>query len=389
MIRIAICGLAIALSPAVVSAQVFIPAQSPPNSPFGPLTPYRFQPYVGVGAQTIYGNVTVGQQVPFNSPLNRITNMPFQNWYARPSSAPPPLLPWSAGGRVSTGYMSGGSSNSTIMQNAQREMERAQGVAATARMFPGSSGAKHAAVDEEWNYEKFGTVGLPGGLKSVTENPDELVKALSFTDEQDLISGQALNQILLAVNAATSKGAKGPSAFLTPQLITDIRFHGSAEAEAVNFLMPGARLNFPTAFDAAVLKDVREALEKDFVAVATPLRDGKLPELMPLMRLGVEIQRARELATPVICELPFDEAVAARRFLNHLDIALVAFKAPNSFQMFNPAWASEGGSVGELVKHMAKFKLVFGPAPSGGGDAYVALHKGLSTYLFVLTQGKK
>lgn len=395
MFRIAriglVCGLAVAVYPVTASAQPFIPAQPAAgygNSPFGALTPQRFQPYVGVGVNTLYGQVTVGQAIPFNSPLNRITNLPFQSWYTRPSG-PPALLPWAPGGaRVSTGYMSGGSSSTTIMLNAQREMERAQRSATTARIFPGANGGKNA-VDEEWNYEKFGAVGIPGGLKAVTDHPDALVKALSITDEQDLISGEALNQILVALNAAESKGAKGPSAFLPPQLLAEVRFTGPPAADAVNFLLQGGKLMFPVAFDDPRLKEVREELEKDFIAVATPLRDGKLPEPMKLTKLGFSLQRAQDLAAPVIQDLPFDEAVASRRFLNRLEIALIAFKAPNSFLMFNPAWTSEGGSVGELVKQMTKFKLQFGPAPLEGGDSYVALHKGLSTYLFVLTQPKK
>ncbi|MBA4186545.1 MAG: hypothetical protein C0467_00860 [Planctomycetaceae bacterium] len=383
------CGLAVVFTPALVSAQVFIPAQSPPNSPFGPLTPYRFQPYAGVGAQTVYGNVTVGQQIPFNSPLNRITNMPFQNWYARPTIAPPPLVPWSAtGGRVSTGYMSGGTSNSNIMQNAQREFDRAQRDATTTRTRTAASAARNA-VDEEWNYEKFGTTGLPGGLKAVTDHPDELIKALSISDESDLVSGHALNQILVAVIAAESKGAKGPSSFLTPQLITEVRFAGAPAADAINFLMTGGRLVLPIAFDDPKLKEVREELEADFLAVSTPLRDGKLPEPMKLMKLGFTLKRAQELASPVIQELPFDAAVASRRFLNRFELALTAFKAPNSFLMFNPAWSSEGGSIGELVKHMTKLKIQFGPVGENGGDSYLALHKALSNYLFVLTQPKK
>lgn len=203
------------------------------------------------------------------------------------------------------------------------------------------------------------------------------------------MSGQALNQILAAVVTAESKGAKGPSAFLTPQLISEVRFAGPPAAAAVNFLMTGAKLNFPAGLDDHRLKDAREELDRDFATVAAVLRDGKLPEQGKVMQLGLALQRLGSLAAPVIAELPFDDAVAARRFLNRLEVALTAFKAPNAFLMFNPAWPSEGGSIGELVKHMAKFKLQFGPVPADSSESYAALHKGLSNYLFVLTQSKK
>ena len=42
-----------------------------------------------------------------------------------------------------------------------------------------------------------------------------------------------------------------------------------------------------------------------------------------------------------------------------------------------------------IVKHMAKYRIQFGPAPDGNEPSYLVLHRGLSTYLFVLSQPKK
>jgi hypothetical protein len=56
----------------------------------------------------------------------------------------------------------------------------------------------------------------------------------------------------------------------------------------------------------------------------------------------------------------------------------------------NPKWGTEGANVADLVKHMTKFKLLFGPAALGNEEAYVAMHRGLAAYLFLLSQnGKK
>lgn len=390
MFRTALCGLVVAVTPALASAQLFRPAGgSPQGSPFGPMTPYANQPYMGVRVNTMYGPAVIGQPIPFNNPYNRVTNQPFYNWFvARPS--PPPAVPWAAGGNVSHGYMSGGSTNANIMRAAQQELDRAQRDAANRARFGGN--AAKPAIDEEWNYEKFGAAGgnvLPGGIKAVANNADELIKALSITDESELLSGQALTQILQAVATAEGKGAKGPSTFLPPQVLAEVRFAGPAAADAINFLLEGSKLVFPVAFDDPKLKEVREELDKDYTAVATALREGKLPEINKLKTLAFSIQRAQVAIGPVVSDHPFDDAVAARRFLNRLDAAQPAFNAQNSFLLFSPAWLSEGASVGDLVKHMTKFKLQFGQATDAGGESYLAIHKGISTYLFVLTQPKK
>jgi hypothetical protein len=353
------------------------------------MTPYANQPYLGVRVNTMYGPAVIGQPIPFNNPYNRVTNQPFYNWLvARPS--PPPLVPWAAGGNVSNGYISGGGMNANVMRHAQQQLDLAQRTAANRARFGGA--AAKPAIDEEWNYEKFGAANtkvLPGGIKAVAGNADDLIRALSITDEAELLSGQAMTQILFAVATAEGKGAKGPSGFLPPQVLGDMRFSGPPAAEAINFLLQGTKLNFPTAFDDPKLKELRETLDADYTAVATPLRDAKLPDVMKVGKLGFTIRRAQDLLGPVVQDHPFDTAVEAHRFLNQLEEAMIAFKAPNSLLLFPPAWLSEGCSISDLVKHMTKFKLHFGQAPEASGDSYAALHKGISTYLFVLTQPKK
>ena len=74
------------------------------------------------------------------------------------------------------------------------------------------------AIYDQWAYEKLGVMGLPS-LKD-GDKPELLDKALAQTDEHELASGDALNHILVAIVAAENKGAKGPSAFLPPQLKT-------------------------------------------------------------------------------------------------------------------------------------------------------------------------
>ena len=64
-------------------------------------------------------------------------------------------------------------------------------------------------------------------------------------------------------------------------------------------------------------------------------------------------------------------------------------KGNTAVGLIDPKWAAEGLTVADLVKHMARRKLLFGPAPSGDEEAYMTMHRNLVTYLFVLTQPKK
>jgi hypothetical protein len=377
---------AVAAAPAPAQ---FIPApgQGARGSPFSPITPYRFQPYVGVRVNSVYGSFVAGQQIPFYSPLNNVTNIPFSYWYVRPQYAYGMANSGygSGGAPVTSGYMSGGTVRNNVVESSQKDFERLQRDATAARQMATPDTAKNLIYDQ-WAYERLGQIGGLTGLKG--DQPEELSKALAAEDGE-LNSGEALNHILVAIVAAEAKGPKGLSAFLPPAVLSDVRFSGPPAADVLNLVRQAGALPFPAAFDDPKLKAVRETLEKDFEAAAAPLAAGKPGNPTALARVGAALAKAQEQATPVIRDLPFAEAAAARRFLNRFEKALEVMKAPSAAALVVPAWATDGAGVADLVRHMTKHKLLFGPAPPGDDTAYAAVHKALSAYLFSLTQVKK
>jgi hypothetical protein len=116
---------------------------------------------------------------------------------------------------------------------------------------------------------------------------------------------------------------------------------------------------------------------------------GKAPEPAKLAALEDGLKKMEAAAAPVIRDLSFQEAIAARRFLNQLAAAVRTLKAGGLTGLVNPAWATEGTSVANLVKHMTAYKIQFGPALEGNEPSYLALHRSLATYLFILSQPKK
>jgi hypothetical protein len=170
--------------------------------------------------------------------------------------------------------------------------------------------------------------------------------------------------------------------------MADVRFAGSPAAEAANFLTAPA-LPFPVAFDDPAMRPERQNLQEAFDAVAAPLRAGSPAPGRALVTLRLALDGAELDAAPVVRDLPFDDAVASREFLNQLRRAADALKAPTAPRLANPDWTTDGDSVAALVQFMAKNKLKFGPAPAHGAESYFTLHRALATYLFVLTEPKK
>jgi len=381
----ALIALGLTFSPALASAQ-FYPTIGPPN-PLYQHPAYRYQFNLGTSVPTVYGRTFVGM----TAPATRAPQLFSPNLYSGPTNSySGGGYSWNTGGGgVSSGYISGGGIRHDAFADAQRELQRAQLEYTAARLRKDPESVKDA-IFEQWAYEKLGvfSLGSLAGPKADMNQPQELAKALAVSDESEVTSGDALNHILVAVIAAEATGAKGPSGFLPPALLDEVRFAGSSAAEAINLLRQAGKLPFPAAFDDPKLKNTRAEIEKDFAAAAAPLRAGKAADAQKLMQIAFTLKAAQEAVTPVIREMPFADATAARRFLNRFEMAVGAMKGNAAQTLVNPAWATEGCSVAELVKHMTKHKLLFAAATPTGGPAYLTLHKGLATYFFALTQKK-
>lgn len=370
--------LALAALPATAAAQ-FYPTIGPPN-PLYQHPAYRFQFSIGPTVPTMFGRTFVGM----TAPATRAPQLFSPNLYTGPTNTIPPSVPWTSG-RSPSGYMSGGVVRADVALEAQRAFEKIQRDATAARLNRSRDAAKDAIFDQ-WAYERLGVFGGAPAVKVGVDQSEELAKALAGGDEEAIASGDHLNHILVAVVAAEAKGGKGNGAHLGPEVLDAVRFSGSPAADAVSLVREAGRLPFPAAFDSPKLKDARNQLDADFAAAVAPLRDGKSADAARLAKVGLALQRMQEAATPVLRELPFEESTAGRRFLNRFEKALPVLRGAAAAGLVSPTWAAEGTSPAELVRHMHKHKLLFGPADEGGTDAYLALHRALANYLVAITQ---
>lgn len=362
----------------------FYPTIAPPN-PLYQHPAYRYQFSVGVAVPTVYGRAFVGM----TAPATRAPQLFSPNLYVGPTGTLE-RVPWmssrqagTAAPTVGSGYITAGGIPNSAFLEAQRELERQQREMAAARLRARPEAARDA-IYEQWAYEKLGVMGLPALSRPNREQPEELARALAAQTAEEVADGQALNHILVAIVAAETAGAKGLSLHVPPQLLDQIRFGGSPTAEAVNLIRRAGRLPFPPAFDEPALRDLREALEKDFLDAAGPLREGKPAVAAKWPKLERTLRQAQEAVTPVVRNLPFEEAMAVRRFLNRFETALPVLKSNAAAGLVNPAWAREGVGLAELIRYMTRHKLLFGPAAAGDEGGYLAMHQRLATYFVSL-----
>jgi hypothetical protein len=281
-------------------------------------------------------------------------------------------------------YGSGGSSyNSyTALDPYQQNYYRAQKAAGAYS----SDGAKYQITNQA-EYEKPPT----GRTLVKVAGPDleVLNKALSASTEGEVASGEAINHILAAIQAREAKGAKPvPSAYLAPNLMAEVRFGGTPAGDTLNLLRSAGQLRFPAAFDADAMKATKEALQRDFAAVATPLLAGKPVDQAKVTKLSQTVKDAHQKLPAVTRELPHPEGADARRFVAQMESAVKVLKEAGSAALVNPKWTTEGTNVADLVKHVTKNKLQFGRADKGTEEVYLTLHRALASYLFALDKAQ-
>ncbi|MBA2225049.1 hypothetical protein [Thermogemmata fonticola] len=368
----ALGGALILLAP--VSAQYPTPALIPPN-PLYQHPAYRYQFYLGTTVPTVYGRTFVGVTVPYTrAPQLFSPNM----------GRPVPYSWWSVAPGVPTpsGYMSGSASSAAALAT-QRAFQAAQAEALRVRDDPE---AAQRIIAAQASYEKAAPSPRPG--LPPPPPAQALIQALTPEDDQLITSGQALNTLLQALPTIDTRAAEPANAFLPPQLLQEIRF-ATPKGELLNLARLSGRLPFPEVFEQEPLRPLKETLERDFAAVALPLLAGKSPDRAAIAQLENTLLRLEQAAAPFIRNLSFDEAAAARRFLNQFHNALRTLKSENLSRLWNPNWNTLGANVADLTQHMLKHQLRFDAAPTGSEPAYLALHRALAAYFLAGQKTRK
>ncbi len=374
-----LCGVGVLATANPAPAQFvggFVGPGGPFPYPIPPTTPLRFN----YGYQTSFSVGTgIGPTISYSQGAYGPIGYAMQQRFRSPAySAYDPLSV-----QVYGGYMTGGVLN-PANEAAKRDLARAQRAAA----IQTNPAPARMAIFDQWAYEKLGVTGLPA-LKPGQDMPAALARAMAANNEPEVASGEALNHILVAAVAAEGKGGKGQSAFLPPDLLADVRFAGSPTADTLNLLRRAGKLDIPAAFNAPALAEVRQSLERAFAAAVAPVLVGKAADPSKVANLEDVVKKARAALDPTIRDLDFEDATAARRFLNQLDAATPVLKGSGTASLIDPRWGTEGTNIADLIKYMTKLKILFGPAPKGNEDVYVALHRGLAAYLYILNESQK
>lgn len=318
-------------------------AQFLPSPPGIPVSPYRY--FTG---QVLVNNLGQSYSLGF------IRTTPLGHSYT--------YLP-------STGYNPIYASQSNAIRQARRQQAFSPETTERREIATRSSEVRHDRTSVDF-YD-----GLPTAFKS----------AIQTTSQADILSGKALNDILATTIDLEKRGARANGAYLAPELVSALRFAGNASADLSNWTR-AREIDYPAVFQTDEYRTPRSWLKHDFGLVATSILAGKMPEsslYQGLVTAGKTIRRTFEEQKS---KLSAGEVRVGEQFLTRFDAMTSIVRSPNSSDLGLADWSNLGVSLIELIDHLDKHKMQFGPAPTGQDEAYLALHKAMAEYALSLAE---
>jgi hypothetical protein len=238
----------------------------------------------------------------------------------------------------------------------------------------------HPAVErqplfDEYLYEFPAAPTGPDAGKKHTQAPVSCrPKAPPFAD---VVSAKALNALYFDLRSLRAWGAPGKRIVLDRDVlerinVTTFKCNGHA-----GILKHGARPDWPTQLRQPAYGPERETIDRllpEAVAQAVKRR----PQAPRLRELSEALATMHKILGTRAADVPPDQYVEAKRFLNDLDAAVQVLQQPDACYLLTNRYAAKGGTVPELVRHMDRYSLKFAPATPGDETAYVDLYRALA-----------
>jgi hypothetical protein len=293
-----------------------------------------------------------------------------------------------AGYGAQAGYLSGGVGGVPAFAGlpaadpnaAKKQAALAQAQRQAAR--PAGAVEARAAIADQWAYEVGAKPAAANGpAKNVNPN-------LLDATPDEILSGVALNDLLLAVRPMADAGRAAESPLLPPDLLARVEFAGGPTADGVNQLRAGT-LAFPAPLRDAQHDELRRTLAADFAALAAAVGGPRPGVVAAADKLAGSAKKGREAVAPALREMAYPDAVETVRFFHRLEAAARVQRDPATAPAYVPNWSALGLTVKELARHMAKYKLTFAPATAADGGAYDVLYHGMTAYYVGLARAGK
>jgi hypothetical protein len=197
----------------------------------------------------------------------------------------------------------------------------------------------------------------------------------------EIYSGQSLNDLLVDLQIRQGRGAlsEAPPG-LTTSDVQQINFTSKRGSANIGLLKKAGQLTWPTALTGADYQDERQQLSVLAQKAVKQAESKGWVDNGILQQISDNVQQLHQQLRDNVKDVPPDQYIEAKRFLNQFDDAGKALQQADVGNYFNGKYTFQGLTVADLVRFMTERGLSFAPAVAGDEAAYRAVHQALAAY---------
>jgi hypothetical protein len=213
-------------------------------------------------------------------------------------------------------------------------------------------------------------------------NEDVLEHSLNNPSSGEILSGQALNNILAdlskRIGQANSEIPPATALAMTQAELAHINL--SRGAGSIALLKRGDRMNWPEALSGPDDQEVRDRVATLLHNAIEQARSNGRVEQSILAQLETDVGQVQRQLPRIARNSAADAYFAAKAFVTSLDAAVTALRQPDVRNFFNGQYDLKPGPIPDVMRWLTERGLRFATALPGDEGAYTTLHRELAAY---------
>jgi hypothetical protein len=231
---------------------------------------------------------------------------------------------------------------------------------------------------DESNYERYNMVNQ---VQDRQRQVDMINWRLQHSPSQgDILGGQALNAVLSAIQGAGGGYSAPRSVTMSPTVLKMVGVTDGSSQGGIVMLTDGSPLHWPRAFATSTFDADRQKVNQ---LLATAIPQGKAGAVNPdiINDLTNTVNGMQNTLKAQIDNVPVNEFMNAKRYLNQLLDAINTLGGPNVTKYLTGQWSARGETIADVIENMTSQGLTFAPAIMGAEGSYNSTYRALETMM--------
>lgn len=231
---------------------------------------------------------------------------------------------------------------------------------------------------DEWLYERNAMPTVEDDRER--RRIEDIRRARNNPPSHEIWSGQALNELLTAIQQQDARNVRGPTVQVSPETVSHINVNASGSTGTIGLLRDGGKLTWPAVLQRPAFEDQRKQIDSLARKAYQQAQAGPAPGDV-IDGMTEAVNKLNDTIGAQIHSLTPTDYSRAKSYVREIESTIKMLQDPNVGNYLSKKWAVKGGTVGEVVDNMTSQGLRFAPATHGDEPAYNTMYRGMVAYL--------